>query len=383
MGRVKIKHSRSREAITKRVLLDIIAPTVKVTRLIPTRDAIIVLTGSDKDSDGIFKEGVAEKLRAANFEAIMPPELRCQRTVICFQLDDFVTCNDPAAIKHEIARCQDWAKVEGIYKFPRTNTLKVTFSTSEMAEKAYDQGLLMFNFSVPQSQMRREVYIHLMACDRCHAIEDHPTSECPLPPTYKACSECGGQDHTFRECQAETKQCFNCRQEHSARAMRCPARKKALKEKEERLRKGNPTSTTSFAKTTAQQPPPTPFCDPALQLKSHMCMLHAHYINSTSPGTFQSTLSECLRLNGLPDVKLPPNPPSRAILKVLEEGSTTQQENHREPPPPPEAPAPPPTPPPAPLQEAPPTPVTVTPTDKNEHEDEENALLDVFLVKST
>lgn len=104
-----------------------------------------------------------------------------------------------------------------------------------MAEKATAQGLLMFHFSVPPTQMRREVYIPLTACDRCHALEDHHTSACLQPPSFKRCSECGELNHIYIECKAEKKKCLHCGEEHSSRAMRCSERKKALKEKEERL----------------------------------------------------------------------------------------------------------------------------------------------------
>lgn len=40
-------------------------------------------------------------------------------------------------------------------------------------------------------------------------------------------------------------------------------------------------------------------------------------VNAGEPGTFQSTLSQSLALNGLKDMKLPPNPPSAAILRTI------------------------------------------------------------------
>lgn len=376
MGRVKIKHPCSRDVATRKKLLNILGTSsIRVTRLIPTRDAVIVLTGSDKDSDGIFREDVQARLTEAGFEAVMPPELRCQRAVICFRLDDLLAEYDTAEIQAEIERCQSWAKVADLYRFPRSNTIKITFQASEMAEKACDRGLLLFYFSIPPIQMRREVYVHLIACDRCQVLEDHNTSECPFPASYKLCSECGQEGHIYRECKAPNKSCFNCKQAHSARAMRCPARKRALREKEERLRKDKASPHGSFAQTAAHaqsQPPPVSSSSPYAEAhgRGYYCILmHAHIVNCGAPGTFQATVSAGLKLNGLPDVKLPPNPPSRAILEALGPagmtGKVTATAAHppTSSPPPPEEPSqrpPPPTvahlPPPPPADERPPPP---------------------------
>ncbi|KAG0727852.1 RNA-directed DNA polymerase from mobile element jockey [Chionoecetes opilio] len=51
-----------------------------------------------------------------------------------------------------------------------------------------------------------------------------------------------------------------------------------------------------------------------------ICLMQAHFMNSVNPGTFQETLAECLALNGLPNVKLPPNPPSERIIQKITGG---------------------------------------------------------------
>ena len=294
MGRVKIKHPNSKDPASKRVLLEIIGPTVRTTRVFATHDALIALTGSDRDTDGIFKEDLLKRLHESRYEPIMPPELRCQRAVICFRLDEFITENSPAEIKAEVERCQTWAKLRDVYRFPRSNTIKITFLTGEMAEKACDQGLRMFYLSVPPHQMRRETYTHLIACDRCHALESHNTSECPKPRTYKRCSECSEEGHTYRECTATVKKCLHCQQEHSARAMRCSTRKRALREKEERLRRERAAPDATYAHTTAQasqhHTPQAPSLTFDALFQGHLSLMNAHYVDSVSPGLFQATL---------------------------------------------------------------------------------------------
>ena len=57
--------------------------------------------------------------------------------------------------------------------------------------------------------------------------------------------------------------------------------------------------------------------DPSKTLTGLMCLFHAHLANASSPGCFQKTLSDSLAENGLPDVKLPPPPPSQGLEAML------------------------------------------------------------------
>ncbi len=315
MGRVKIKHPRPKELATRSRLLQLIAPTVRVTRLIPTTDSVVVLTATDKDTDAIFQEDVLQKLFSENFTALLPPDLKAQRTVLCFRLDDLVYQHEACEMKKEVERVQTWAKLEEIYKFPRSNTVKFTFRSSEMARRARSEGLLLFSISVPPHQMKEETYIPLLTCNTCYAIEDHSTKQCPCPQGYKVCSECSSNDHTFRECSSPEKQCLHCGQAHSCMAMRCPARKKAYKEKEERLRTESTRSTSiSYAQAASS---PASEGTQGLNLTGLVCVMHAHMVNCAEPGSFQTTLSASLAMNGLPDIKLPPNPPSQAIIRAI------------------------------------------------------------------
>lgn len=316
MARVKIKHPRPKDIETRRQLLHILSPEVKITRLIPTRDAVIVLTASDKDGDEIFQSHKQEQLEKDGFSAIMPPELRAQRTVICFRLDELMYEHQTDEIRTEVERVQQWAKVQEVYKFPRSNTLKITFHTTDMAKKAKDSGILIFGMSVPPAQIREEVYTPILTCNRCCAVEEHETNQCPTPPNYVVCSECGSRDHTFRECRNTEKHCINCGEAHSARAMKCPIRKKALKEKEEKQRnEREKRTTTTYAQATLT--PTVPSINTDTITTGLVCVLHAHMMNTANPGSFQQTLSESLALNGIKDVKLPPNPPSADIMRAI------------------------------------------------------------------
>ncbi|KAK8373767.1 hypothetical protein O3P69_011696 [Scylla paramamosain] len=319
MGRVRIKHPNPRDIGVRRRLLALLAPTIKVTRLIPASDAVVVLTPTDKDADAIFQDGMPARLSGDGFTPLLPPELRAQRTVICSGLDELIYEHTAEEIADEVGSQHDWAAVEGVFKFPRSPTMKITFTRADMATKALTEGLHLFCIHVPGHQLRQETYTPLLTCNRCNAVEEHHTRSCPHPADYVRCSECGSREHTFRNCSATTKSCLNCGGDHSARAMRCPTRKEALKKKEEAMRQARTKPGVSFAQTTSASLQPHPNPPPNLgPIDPHQVADRIDVLASRTSfqcglsGCFQQTLSASLAENGLPNVKLPPPPPLQA-----------------------------------------------------------------------
>lgn len=343
MGRVKFKHARGGERAVRQTLLALLAPKVQLFRLIPARDGVIAITCSEADSDIIFSEEIEPRLTEAGFTPVMPPELRAQRTVVCFNLDELAYDNTPEEIRAELESHHSWLKIVGIYKFPNARTIKITCASSPMAKKAVEGGLLMFCLSVPPSQLKIEDHTPLQACDKCHAIEKHSTSQCPKPVDFKACSECGEEGHTFRECQSSIKKCINCTNNHSARAMRCPIRKAALRKKRVDLRKAQEArASTSYAAAAASSPITAPSTSSDSPPPRHLttslsCLLMAHLWNADSPGCFQDVYSRTLALNGIADVKSLPDPPSAGIIRAIAGGMIEKlagQQSLTNPPPP-------------------------------------------------
>lgn len=319
MGRVKFKHPRGGEITVRHKLLGILAGQVQVFRLFPANDGVVVITNNDGDVDAIFRSDIQEKLEKEGFTALMPPELKSQRSVICFGLDDIAYDHSPQEIRAELEAQQDWLKISEIYKFQKTNTIKITCASSAIAKKATENGILMFYLSIPPSQLRVEDYVPLTACDRCHAVEKHTTSQCNVPASSKICSECGSRDHTFRNCSANEKFCVNCKTPgHSARAMRCPVRKQAVKDKQAQRREAKTTRpTVTYATATLQSPPPPSAAFPGVHTTPMVCLVNAHLRNAVKPGTFQVAFSSELARNGIPDVQLDPDQPSLEIVKLL------------------------------------------------------------------
>lgn len=307
------------------------ASKVKIFRLDAAHDGVVVQTTSDSDADAIFQTDVLSALEEAGFKAVMPPELRSQRSVICHGLDELAYDNTEAEIKNELEENNPWLKIQEVFKFTSSRTIKITCTSSALAQRALEQGVLMFYLSIPPSQMRIETYIHLTVCDRCHKIESHHTRQCPQPPEYKACSECATIGHNYRECTSKTKKCINCGQGHSCRVMKCSERKKALKEKQEIQRKAMDARTNTTYAGAAKQTPPTPVQNHSsvistpIELPPYLCLVKATMAEAAVPGTFQDMLSKGLSMNGLPDVKLPPDYSEEIIRYLIQQNETTKE----------------------------------------------------------
>lgn len=79
-----------------------------------------------------------------------------------FRVDNHIYGNEEEDIKNEIMDKNDWVgELERVYKFPRINIIKVTFSDSQKAKKALEVGLKMFFLRIPNHDMRQDTYISI------------------------------------------------------------------------------------------------------------------------------------------------------------------------------------------------------------------------------
>ena len=223
--------------------------------------------------------------------------------------------------------------IDTIFKIPRTKILKVTFKETAAAKKATENGILGFHMSIPAHTIKIEEYTPLMTCLKCYAIEDHVTLKCPKEKTYKVCSECSSHDHTWRDCKSTHKKCVNCMGDHRTLANKCPMRKKAIDEKrQQKKNNNNKTYSNAAAGNTNTAQINNNISFPALEKKTitnlMSCMMHAHLINAAIPGSYNTEINRVLKLNNLPAIILPDNPPSQQILDLTKGVQTaTTQEN--------------------------------------------------------
>ena len=333
---MKIKYPRARERESKRDLLEILARNnVYAPRIITLDDGYAVLTYNDEDVDRIFQEVCREELRKKDFTAQMPYEVRARKTILMFRLDDYVYQNNENDIAKELMDKNSWAKdeVETLFKFPRSNTIKVTFQQTKTAIKTLDTGLVMFNHRITPHQMEQERYVPINNCMKCYAMEEHITSKCPMKKDFKICSECAESGHIWKDCTSQEKKCINCEGDHRTMAMKCPKRKELITRKIN-SEKTTPGQGKTYAQATGERPTSEFPLDKGTTAKIVMCMIHAHLMNMGDPGSFNRELNNILSKNNLPNINAPSNPPSKKIFQVLtneDEGenyiTTWQEEN--------------------------------------------------------
>ena len=333
MARVKIK-SEDNSQERKTLLLSILAKyLIYATRAIIVPDGFIILTRTDGDLDKILQGKTSEDLKSNNLHAVLPPELRAKRTVLVFNTDEYIHQHAEKEIEDELMDKNDWMKqgIENIFKIPRTKILKITFKDTAAANKAKDTGFLCFNMSIPPHAIKEEEYIPILTCMKCYSIEDHVTSKCPKPKEYKICSECSSLEHTWRECSITKKKCINCKGDHRTLANKCPYRKKVLDEKRQTKKENSSRSYATVANSNATmstQNITQPIIDKDTTTNILSCMLHAHFMNAIHPGTYNEELNRALKLNNLPKINLPSNPPSKEILNLTSNTETQNTTNN-------------------------------------------------------
>ena len=322
MPRVRIKHPDPSGSNKLRLLAILSERLIYATRIIQTQDSFIVLTRTDEDADKIFTTSTTDLFVEQQFLPVLPPEIRAKRTVVLLNVDEHIYNKPEKEITDELLSVNSFLSegINNIFKIPKSRIIKITLNSSTAAKKATEIGMLGFNMSIPHYNIKIEDFIPITTCMRCYAIEKHQTNQCTEDKSYKACSECAGRDHTWRECKATSKSCLNCGGEHRTLANQCPMRKKA---KEEKRRE---KQTTTYSQITQNNPtqniPKVNLIDRETNLKIHSCMTHAHYLNSVNPGTFNIELQKLYKANNLPTIIIPEDPPSKLILNLNQQAQT-------------------------------------------------------------
>lgn len=63
-----------------------------------------------------------------------------------------------------------------------------------------------------------------------------------------------------------------------------------------------------------QAPPPQGKMTTNMQAKTYTCMLHAHFLNIATLGSYKEESNKVLKLNNLPEIKIPSTPPSHNFV---------------------------------------------------------------------
>ncbi len=321
MTRVKIKCKGDPDRGRKIKLLEVLCTNeIHVTKIFNTPDGFALLLLNEDNADKIFSKKIKENLEKVDFSPILPPELKVKKSVIATSLDDLIYERDEDQIKEELIKSNDWIEdVDSVYKFPKSSTIKITFTQTALAKKCTQIGFLAFSISHPSYNVKQETYIPIKCCMKCYQLEDHATRECHMPKDYKICSECSEEGHVWHQCKGKNKCCINCCGDHSTLAMRCSKRKEILKNKRKEEAERNKLTYAGAIQNTATQPilgSQIQQCNQPLinredALKINICVAHAHHKNIENPGCYEEELNKILALNNLPNIKVPNDTNSR------------------------------------------------------------------------
>ncbi|MPD03979.1 hypothetical protein E2C01_099642 [Portunus trituberculatus] len=149
-------------------------------------------------------------------------------------------------------------------------------------------------------------------------MEQHTTNKCTMPETHTVCSECASDKHTWKTCTASTKKCLNCHGPHRTLANKCPMMKKIKEDKRKQNKNNGKTYSQATQNATNSNNTNTNNInfekDTATKILT--CILHSHMLNMANPGSYSDELNKLFKLNNLPTINLPPNPPSQNILSL-------------------------------------------------------------------
>ncbi len=110
---------------------------IGISKVFIANDCFAILTVNKEHADDIFKTKTKQELASHNFTPIKPHNLRAIKSVIIPRVDD-VMCDESAVhIAEEISSKNTWLgeELEGVYKFPNSPTIKLTFSQTILAKR--------------------------------------------------------------------------------------------------------------------------------------------------------------------------------------------------------------------------------------------------------
>ena len=113
---------------------------VHVTRVFPAKDGFTVIALNEDHGDKIFSRAVKSILEEG-YNPLMPAELKVKKSVILTRVDEVIYEKDIDEIAEELMAKNSWIEdeLDLAYKFPNSNTIKLTFKQASLAKNAQKQ----------------------------------------------------------------------------------------------------------------------------------------------------------------------------------------------------------------------------------------------------
>ena len=322
--KLKVRENASKppkETVTSELYNNLNVPLV---RLFEQKDSYIAVMRNADEADKLMSDAAEKFLSKINLVTVDHPKIKACRTLVFKQVDPYIGQRTAEEIKQEILDKQDWIGIRQVIKIKDfTHIFKVEFQDSKISERVRREGLLLFNMAIGSTQIEPEIYVDVVMCMKCYAIESHNTNKCPTPNKV-ICSECAVEGHTFKQCQSKQKTCINCGGAHRATSMACMERKNVVKMKQRNAKMHDKSYANvlssdnyNYSRVGYATSPNLNLIDPTMCTKIMTCLIHAHMVNLGNPGTFNEELKEIFHRNNIPQLEFPSNPPSHKIMGIM------------------------------------------------------------------
>ena len=290
---------------------------------------------NDDVIESILSDVSKEAFRQEGFEVVPPIVYNSMKTVVVKQLDYMIDSFNDEEIIDSIEILNKWAKVESIYKIPSTSKiLKIRFKTQQMAQLALDNGIKILHQYISKWNVEKEVFVRLNPCRNCFQY-DHKLKDCKLEKKSR-CTFCAGE-HRQHECKAKQALCINCGGPHRTLAATCKIRKDLIKKRSGEMRDQIRTQTrqqqfTSYADATSATKGSSAGSsvgggvlglskDETKQMVTTImsAIVYSHYVEAIQPGSFQESMRDMYKCNGLKPVNFPTPPMADMVAQTCKE----------------------------------------------------------------
>ena len=306
---------------------------VKVSKINPCKNGYKLCVPSSADADKIFLNNALSILTDAGFEPVMPDVLKKNRTVFIRNLDNSICEHSNEEILKEINDKNSSISAVEVFKFPKSQSMKLSLRTSQMATSIIDNGLYMFYLSIPKYDIKKDIYVRLINCYNCYAIHDHHTNECPQG-NKTLCSKCSSAEHTHWNCpRKDNFKCINCSGPHHTLQLKCPLRRNMIRDIRRKIASNDPhakvvtapkTLKDSYAKVAALK---QDVINPNTSAFMASAFIHLSLIKELqAPGCFHPTFLRLCSDHKLPHLNLSGfKPPPAHVIKQIVSNPKVQQ----------------------------------------------------------
>ena len=293
---------------------------------------------ANEDSlENILSDESRETFLREGFELVPPIEYNSMKTVVVKNLDYMVESYPDEDIIESVERLNSWATVESVYKIPtkgNNKLVKLRFKNQQMAQVALQKGINILNQHIPHWSIEKELFVRLTPCRNCFKY-NHKTKDCKEEKKLR-CTYCS-EEHKQQDCKATHPRCINCGGPHRTLAAACKVRKDLIKQKSVEVRDTIKSQTqhqqyANYAAAAAATPGTTSATNvskgaPGLSKAETKeivttimsAIVYSHYVEALQPGSFQTTMTDMYKLNGLKPVNFPAPPMNDIILQSCRE----------------------------------------------------------------